>query len=242
MSLITVEGHTLCPRFIDASSVVLDIGANLGNFSRLMTERFGCQCHAVEANPAVYARIPAHRRIITHQLAVAGRNGQVRLRIHEDDECSSLAPIPGESYVNELDVPALTLESLADKLNLKLIDVLKMDIEGSEIDVLNSCSDEFLGRIAQLTLEIHDFTGQVSISQANALLDRLRRAGFFVIKMARKSHIDTLAINRRRISISGLELMFFRYGVRNWHGLKRMVGRWLGAAPPPNARSARQPT
>jgi FkbM family methyltransferase len=238
MSLVTIEGHTLCPRFISADSVVLDIGANIGNFSRLMAERFGCQCHAIEANPDIIGRIPISDHIRVHHLAIAGRPGQVRLRIHQDDECSSLAPIPGSESTGEIEVRAETLESLAQRLNISAIDVVKMDIEGSEIEVLDSTSDEFLRTIAQLTLEIHDFTGQVSKAQVQRVLERLRRLGFFVIKMARGSHIDTLAINRSRCQISTAECLFLRYGIRNWRGLKRMMSRWLGAEPPPNARSA----
>jgi FkbM family methyltransferase len=238
MSLVTIEGHTLCPRFVSKDSVVLDIGANIGNFSRLMAERFGCRCHAVEANPDIIGRIPVSDHIEVHHLAIAGRAGQVRLRIHQDDECSSLAPVPGTQYTDEIEVRAETMESLAQSLNLGAIDVVKMDIEGSEIEVLDSCSDEFLKSIAQLTLEIHDFTGQVSPAQVQRVLDRLRRLGFFVIKMARGSHIDTLAINRHRCPMSTAECLYLRYGIRNWRGLKRMIGRWLGAEPPPNARSA----
>jgi FkbM family methyltransferase len=240
MSLVTLEGHTILPRFVDADSVIVDVGANLGNFSLLMAERFNCSCHAIEANPAVFNRIPPHRRIQTHQLAIAGKRGQMLLRIHEDHECSSLSPIASEAYVGEIEVRAVTLEEFAADLNLSNIDVLKMDIEGCEMEVLDSCSDEFLGRVGQLTLELHDFTGQVSSSEVARLLNRLESLGFFVIKMARKSYIDTLAINRHRCPISSAESLYLKHGVRNWHGLKRMVGRWLGAPPPPNARPARQ--
>jgi hypothetical protein len=56
MSLVTIEGHTLCPRFVSADSVVLDIGANIGTVSRLMAERFG-----MGAKPPPNARSAALR-------------------------------------------------------------------------------------------------------------------------------------------------------------------------------------
>ena len=73
MSLVTVEGHTILPRALIADAIVLDVGANLGNFSLLMADASGCVCHAIEANPAVFNRIRAHPRIQTHQLAIAGK-------------------------------------------------------------------------------------------------------------------------------------------------------------------------
>src|SRR5262249_34387738 len=132
-------------------------------------ERFGCVCHAVEPNPAVLAQIPPHDRIRTHQLAVAGRSGTVRLNIEADHECSSLHPVPGRHYLDEIEVRAVTLEEFASGLGLGAIDVLKLDIEGCEVEVLDSCSDEFLGRVGQLALELHDFTGQVTQAEVDRI-------------------------------------------------------------------------
>jgi FkbM family methyltransferase len=239
MPLITIEGHTLHARFLTADSVVIDLGANRGGFSGQMAKRFGCRCLAVEANPAVLSQIPADDRISRYQLAIAGKSGMLRLSIHEDDECSSLAALPDENVVGEVEVTASTLEEFVRQQNLDFIDVVKIDIEGSEVEVLDSCSDEFLRRVGQMSLELHDFTGQVSLVDVQRILHRLETLGFVVIKMARKSYIDTLAINRRHCPISFVECLYLRHWVRNWHGLKRMAGRWLGAPPPPNARPAK---
>jgi FkbM family methyltransferase len=236
MSLVMVEGHHLHPRFLRPQSVVIDVGSNLGNFARQMVERFGCLVHSLEPNPAVFVQIPPHERIRTYQLAVAGRPGVLRLSIDEDPECSSLRPVPGRQYVDEVEVQAITLEAFAAGLGLNEIDVLKLDIEGSEVEVLDSCSDAFLGQVGQLALELHDFTGQVTQAEIDRTFERLRRLGFFIIRMSRHSHIDTLAINRRRCPLSAAECLYLRHVVRNWRGLCRMVGRWVGAPPPPNAR------
>jgi hypothetical protein len=56
MSLVTIEGHMLSPRFVSADSAVLDIGANIGTFSRLMAEKFG-----MGAKPPPNARSAALR-------------------------------------------------------------------------------------------------------------------------------------------------------------------------------------
>src|SRR5262245_10621471 len=236
MALLTVEGHTIHPRFLGPTSVVLDVGANLGNFARQMTERFGCLCHAYEPNPAVFSRIPVGDRIRARQLAIAGRSGVVRLSIDANHEESSLCAVPGKTYTDEIAVPAKTLEEVAAEVGLGVIDVLKLDIEGSEVEVLDACSDELLDRVAQIALELHDFTGQVPPATVDRVLARLRRLGFCVIKMARTSYIDTLAINRNRCRISAAECLYLRYVVRNWHGLCRMVRRWLGHRLTPDRR------
>lgn len=56
--------HTVYLRRLDASSVIVDLGASLGFFSREMNELFACRCHAVEALPENYALIEESSSVI----------------------------------------------------------------------------------------------------------------------------------------------------------------------------------
>jgi hypothetical protein len=42
-----VRGHTFYAKALDSRSVVVDLGANLGAFSRCLANRYGCQAFAV---------------------------------------------------------------------------------------------------------------------------------------------------------------------------------------------------
>ena len=72
MPIETIESHSLLPDLIRRGGVVIDCGANLGAFSRVMVERFGCRVLAVEASPDVCARIPRLPGITTVNVAVCG--------------------------------------------------------------------------------------------------------------------------------------------------------------------------
>ena len=90
--------------------------------------------------------------------AIAGDDGPVRLAIHPNDQESTIhaaaaADLPGEV------VRGVTLASLLDEIELGKIDLLKVDIEGMEIDALTRLRDDQLAEVDQITVEFHDSQG-----------------------------------------------------------------------------------
>jgi len=53
-------------------------------------------------------------------------------------------------------VAAVTLADVARERELAQIDFLKMDCEGEEYGIIESCPDELLRRIRRLAMEVHD--------------------------------------------------------------------------------------
>jgi hypothetical protein len=94
--------------------------------------------------------------------------------------------------------------------------------------VLESCPDELLRRIPQVTVEFHDFNGLIPRDAAVGVVDRFHRLGFDVIRMWMRSHGDTLFINRRLVGLGVADLAWSRWVVRNWWWTKRFVRRKLG--------------
>ena len=62
----------------------------------------------------------------------------------------------GVAATDRPDDLVFTIDSHADRLGIKLTDaILKMDVEGSEWDVLDTISEETLGQFSQIFLEFH---------------------------------------------------------------------------------------
>jgi FkbM family methyltransferase len=226
----TIHWHTLHPRYLGPDSKVLDLGANRGEFTSAITQRFACHCVAVEPTPELFARLPEGPKISRIQAAVAGASGVMPFYISSQSVASSLQG-SATSDKNVVDVQVLSLADLLDRIAWSRVDLLKVDIEGAEIGMLDACSDEVLGRIAQITIEFHDFCGITPGPEVARLVERLRRVGFFSVRMSRVGHQDTWLINRRLLPISIVELLFTRYVIRNWQGLKRVVARHLKRSP-----------
>ena len=56
----------------------------------------------------------------------------------------------------EYDIKAVTLESIIEKYNLKKIDILKIDIEGSEKPLFSQNYENWLGMVDVVIIELHD--------------------------------------------------------------------------------------
>ena len=100
-----------------------------------------------------------------------------------------------------------------------------MDIEGQEIAVLESCSDAFLMRIDQITVEFHDFCGLTSRLDIKRTIRRLEALGFWAVRMSGGSYLDPLFINRRCLGLSVLTCLWIQHWERNFRGLCRVVRR-----------------
>lgn len=222
----TLHWHTLHPRYLDSSSNVLDLGANIGQFSRAIVERFGCKCVAVEPAPNVFKIIPNDPHITKIRAAVATKNGRIPLHLTmKSDGNSILEKKP--NTVETIEVEAITLPYLLDRLGWMRVDLVKMDIEGAEIALLEQCPDEYLSRIAQITIEFHDFNGLTPHSDVRRVLARLRGLGFYWVRMSGYGHQDTWLINTNLLPISKTELLLSKYILRNWRGGVRVAKRWL---------------
>jgi len=195
-----------------------------------MADRFGCKCYAVEPSPEVFSNLVETDLIQKFQVAISRDTGPLEFYVDSSDLGSSLLKRPNSRKVNGVTVRGIRLEEFVRELGLREVSLIKMDIEGAEIEVLDSCTDEFLRSVPQLSIEFHDFCGIVSADEVQRVVRRLERLGFFYARMSRVGNQDTVFINKRLCDISMLECLYIRYISRNWKGFWRVVGRSLGRA------------
>jgi FkbM family methyltransferase len=201
--LVSVHGHHLFSPVLSSTSVVIDAGANVGKFSRGMVDRFGCLCYAIEPVPELFSRIPQEPRVQRFPLALGGTDGEVLLHLSHNPEANSVDAAIASGFGNRgtLVASLISLESFLVRAGLDGADLLKLDIEGSEIALLGNVREETLRRIGQISVEFHDFLDGFGDGAAIAALKRrLGRAGFACIVLSRPAghHADTLFINLRR--------------------------------------------
>jgi FkbM family methyltransferase len=179
-----VKTHSIyCPA-IGPDSMVLDLGANVGDFCQEMNRRFGCTCHAVEANPDMAAQIATNDRLHVHNLAVSDRNGAVTLVLSANRECSSLYSELASLFGTQgtIECPAVTLEQFLHDNQITTIDVLKIDIEGAERQLFQATSDVTLSAVNQITIEFHDFIpGTIDSQDVRRICKRLQGLGFYCL-------------------------------------------------------------
>jgi FkbM family methyltransferase len=226
--LAMLSDHTFMPQFLSSDSVVLDLGANHGDFSHSIIAKYGCRSFAVEANPSLCATMCPDPRLTVVNAAVAATTGTLAFYVHKSDDSSSLLRFADTDVVDELSVPALSLVDLLARLGSPRIDLLKVDIEGAEVEMFGSCPDELLKSMPQITVEFHDFNKVIPKVEAERIVHRLESLGFETIKMWMQSYGDTLFVNRDLTRVHAFDLFWSRRVVRNWWWTQRFVKRQVG--------------
>jgi FkbM family methyltransferase len=132
-------------KYAPVGGVVMDIGANLGQWSVHMSRRVGPQglVHAFEPVPnfmTVFKKtmqeLQADHNIRFHQLALSDKQGEMSFATHDKDGqyLSGAAHISKPGEKGDITVPVVTLDSLLDTLErAREIKFLKVDVEGAEL-------------------------------------------------------------------------------------------------------------
>ena len=209
----TYRGHSVLVRPLRANPpLVLDLGANRGDFSREVEAEFGGEFRLVEANPSLVAKIRATASFQVLHAAVGGTNEAVVFNIAANDEGSSVLALPESSAYNSVrtgtvEVEQVTLEELV-LAETRPVDLVKLDIEGAEVAALCGLSSAALGSLAQITVEFHcdPWFGFGGSDEVERLVSRCKRSGFVVLDFSAPRRMDVLLLNRGILKPSAAEL------------------------------------
>jgi FkbM family methyltransferase len=219
-----LNGHAAVVDWLNADSVVLDLGASRGRFALAAIERTGCRVVAIEPVAALHAALPAHPRLRSERAALTAAPGEVTIRVGPDDESAALAE-PGAGPGLER-VPGVTLAELLDRHEIARAALVKVDVEGAELDVLEAAPPETLARIEQLTVEFHDFLDPGSLPRVLAVDRRLRGLGFRRLRVSR-DRSDMLYVNTALRPLGRLQRLALLVRYRYVWGAARVLRKRL---------------
>jgi FkbM family methyltransferase len=201
-SLERVRGHTISTMGLGSHSIVVDAGAHKGEFSRALSSRVDCRCVLVEANPELVAALKRESRSDVVAAALAGQDGTAEFFFRENIEGGSVFSRLGDRDVRTTPVEKISLETLLKRAQLESVDLLKLDIEGSEFDILGTSPAALLRRIGQITVEFHDFLPEFSgRGLFGGIRKRLDEIGFVCCPISFRTNGDVLFLNRRNFDL-----------------------------------------
>ncbi|HEY4194332.1 MAG TPA: FkbM family methyltransferase [Mucilaginibacter sp.] len=201
------SSHYILSGFLNSNSYIIDLGANVGNFYTLMHNKYNCTCYAVEASPKLYADLPAIANVKPYHYAIGGHNGEVEFYLSNESEANSVQPAIASAFgiTGKITVPMITLEKFLNDQKVQFpLDLLKIDIEGAEVDVINTLPDQMLNKIKQIPIEFHDFLGvdgEYFIAMHKAIA-KLKANNFKIIRLSENDYRAILCINRMLVPLT----------------------------------------
>ena len=182
----------VCPDLLGSGQIVYSLGVgDTIDFDLQLIEALGVEVHAFDPTPNSVnwmedLDLPAGFHF--HPWAAAAKDGTLFLypRLKSDGSQSTVMYTimeEGQAEEASVEVPALTIATMMQKLGHQNIDLLKMDIEGAEYGVIDSLLASTV-RPNQLLVEFHHRFKDLDLDQTVNTIERLRAAGYGLTDIA----------------------------------------------------------
>jgi len=124
---------------------VFDVGANVGLYALLAASRVGIrgQVHAFEPAPDNFLSLEENVRrnhftnVTVNHAAVSDACTSARLYLSPPGNCGKHSMFPTNKQRDSIEVPCVSIKTYMKKKKLQKVDLLKIDVEGAEMLVLN---------------------------------------------------------------------------------------------------------
>lgn len=174
-----IKEHTFFDELLNDELVVVDLGACRGEFIGELENFFKIKkAILVEANPTNFKTLIDKPNYVLYNNAVSNISNETII-FYENIK----SPYDGSKIFNyfggiEHNIQTITLEQLMSENSIDYVDILKVDIEGSEYEIMNSISDDCYSKIRQITIEFHDFIDPNLKIKTEEIINKLEKLGF----------------------------------------------------------------
>ena len=178
-------GFYVHPNIINNHSIVYSIGIGEDiSFDKAIINAHGCKVFGYDPTPKSIALIEVQSlpyEFIFSPFGLHTKSEEVTfyLPLNEDHVSGSAVVQSNINQKSAVWVKMLTLSDMAKRNGHERIDLLKMDIEGSEYEVLDSIlsSEVFIG---QVCIEFHDRFYKGQGLKSKEAIDKLKKAGYLI--------------------------------------------------------------
>lgn len=153
---LTSDITRLLPDF-DARTI-FDVGANVGETALQFHKAFPtARIFAFEPVPDTFAQLSSNVKGLANikcvQLAASSINSHRKMAVGEaSDRASIVSPESGEDPSHLIDVPSATLDRFVRDEGINVVDLLKIDTEGHELEVLQGAEQLLTNHLVKVII------------------------------------------------------------------------------------------
>lgn len=201
-------------------TIIFDIGANVGDYSKMSIENCDvAKVYAFEPVSATFQLLTKFQegRIVCIKKGISSEAKKILINIYPGNPHSSLHKLVGVDYeiVNQEQIEVITGDQFIQENNIAHIDLVKMDIEGGEMDALIGFTNALKDRKIRLVQFEYGYINITTKILLRDYYDFFTQFGYMVGKIYPKSvdfrdysinHEDFIGPNFAAIHKDDLEL------------------------------------
>lgn len=156
---------------LNSNSIILDLGGYKGDFVAELFSRYQSKCYVFEPYKPyakeISNRFKANEHIVVYDYGLSTTDEDQLINV--DGESSSIY----KSNKNQEIIQLKDIVTVLAEINITTIDLIKINIEGSEYDLLNYIIDsDLIQKIDNLQIQFHDFVPN-AVDRMRLIQDRL---------------------------------------------------------------------
>jgi FkbM family methyltransferase len=170
-------GWIICPTHVNEHSIIYSFGIGTDiSFELSVSQKYRPEIHAFDPTPRSIEWVKKQNisnKVILHEYGLADRDGTVKFYPPDNPEFISHSIYNHQySQKNSIEVPVKRLNTIMQELNHSRIDILKMDIEGSEYQVVEDILDSQI-EIYQILIEFHHRFSNIDVQLTKNAIQNL---------------------------------------------------------------------
>lgn len=185
-------GFYVVSNFLTKDSIVYSFGIGEDiSFDESLISEYGCSVYAYDPTPKskIFVEKKAPSPLFKYfEYGIAAYDGKTKFFLPANDEYVSCTTYNRWGYDESKRMP---LEVVVKKLSTMMqenghshIDLLKMDVEGSEYSVIDNILEENIS-IKQICLEVHHRFPGMGIGKTKRMVRNMNKNGFYIVAISK---------------------------------------------------------
>lgn len=200
--------HSFFGALLARPAALADFGAHRGEFfAALKSEYSISRALLIEANPALAESLQEafgnEAHVIHAALVGDDKGGTITFTRSTEPEASSIFTqwAAAHGVADQVEVPAVDFAEALRRLGGRA-DLAKLDIEGAEVEVLQTASASDLASCDQLTVEFHGKGPPITQRDIDRVCQRMRCEGYGIVNANWPHFNDVLFVNLRSMPLA----------------------------------------
>ena len=181
-----------CSR-LNSESIVYSVGVGSNiDFDLALIEEIGLDVYAFDPTPRSIEwvkkqSLPEKFKFLP--LGLGSNDGEMEFFPPSRESSTHFSPVDrySDKNVQTIKAPVKTLKSICKELNHRVVDLLKMDIEGAEYEVIDTLQQQDIA-INQILIEFHHMYKGISLKDTLQAIDKLRELNFELFNISQRTY------------------------------------------------------